>query len=81
MKTIKDVMELATELMMTNSTSNSVMVNYSGHVNKLTVDVFEGGYDFCTKNDYVSNTIFSGYLNTEAQIQNAYWSLASYMGK
>lgn len=80
MKTLKQTLELANQLVM-KSTENrdTYFVSFSGHVNRLDVDVYRLGYD---RKDVVSReVVYNGYLNTETEIQLAYFSLLKELEK
>ena len=80
MKTLKDVLELTNLIILNNNESyNTAMVNYSGHVNLLSVDSYRMGYD--RKELSPCEVIFNGYLNTETEIQVAYFTLLGYCEK
>lgn len=74
MKTLRDTLELANELVMRGTkTHYTCMLNYAGHVNRLDIDIFPLGYD--RKDTVDSYNVYSGYLNTETEINLAYFSI------
>lgn len=80
MKTLKQTLELVNELVMRSTDTNSTcMMSFSGHVNRLDIDIYPLGYD---RKDLVdSYTVYSGYLNTETEIQLAYFSILKELGR
>lgn len=74
MKTLKETLELANELVMRGTdTHDTCMMNYAGHVNRLDINIYPLGYD---RKDMVdSYNVYSGYLNTENEINLAYFCM------
>ena len=80
MKTLKQTLELVNELVMRSTEKyDTYFVSFSGHVNRLDVDVYRLGYD---RKDVVEReVVYNGYLNTDTEIQLAYFSLLKELEK
>jgi hypothetical protein len=60
-KLIGEITELAYEI--TNKTKHDVLVRYSGHVNKIEVDIYMDGYS----NEKFSIGLLNLYINSEGR--------------
>ena len=74
MKTLKETLELTNELvMLSKKDRDTYFVNFSGHVNKLDVIVYRLGFD--RREILDKESIYNAYLNTETEINLAYFSI------
>lgn len=74
MKTLKETLELANELVIRSTDTNDTCFMYfSGHINNLSIDIYPLGYDRKELVDKYS--VYNGYLNTETEINLAYFSI------
>lgn len=80
MKTLKETLELANELVIRSTyTHDTCFMDYSGHVNKLSIDIYPLGYD---RKELVDKyCVYNGYLNTETEINLAYFSILKELEK
>tara|TARA_R110000737_G_scaffold328112_1_gene342661 strand:- start:387 stop:629 length:243 start_codon:yes stop_codon:yes gene_type:complete len=80
MKTLKETLELSNELVMRSTKDrDTYFMDFSGHVNRLDVSVYRLGFD---RRDILDKeSIYNGYLNTDIEIQLAYFSILKEMNK
>tara|TARA_R110001606_G_scaffold7393_1_gene32743 strand:+ start:597 stop:845 length:249 start_codon:yes stop_codon:yes gene_type:complete len=74
MKTLKETLELTNELVIRNTdTHNTCFMDFSGHVNKLSIHIYPLGFE---RKELVDKyCVYNGYLNTETEINLAYFSI------
>ena len=76
MKDLKDLMTLITKCLEQNSAErNTWFVNFSGHVNQLTISYYMCGWD--TEANKTGNEDRCTVKLTEEGIQEAYWFIAN----
>lgn len=78
MKTLKEVLELASEAILQNSKShNTWFIDYSGHVNLLQIRYYPVGWS-SNREDNVMREV-SAYTDNEEDLQLAYWFIKKHM--
>lgn len=75
MKTLNDLFELIAQAIKENNKYNNWFINYSGHVNKLSITYFQFGWSESAIPEKLSED-----LNEEG-IQSAYWFIKSRLEK
>lgn len=73
MKTKAQLLELTTVAILSNGSDiNQWFIEFSGHVNKISVRYYSCGWDVSRERDYEPNKC-DIYLNNEGSIQEGYW--------
>jgi hypothetical protein len=77
-KTLKEVLELASEAILQNSKSYKTwFIDYSGHVGLLQVRYYPAGWS-SNREDNVMREV-SAYTDNEEDLQLAYWFIKKHM--
>lgn len=80
MKTLRDTLELANELIIVSkATRHTCFMDYAGHVNRLSIYTYPLGFDRRELAD--KHTVYDGYINTETEINIAYFSILQELEK
>jgi hypothetical protein len=73
MKTIQDLFAISGEAVMNNCSYKHWFIDYSGHINKLSIRLYDGGWD-CNRQPSHS---LDANLDNDESIQAAYWFIKS----
>lgn len=80
MKTLKETLELANELAIRSTdTHGTCFMSFSGHINNLSIDIYPLGWH---RKELVDKyCVYNGYLNTDTEINLAYFSILKELEK